>query len=59
MKSQSKSGSSRRVFLAQSSGIASLAAAPWIGRAAASGNDRIGIGLVGLGGVAAPITGTS
>ena len=30
--------------------IASLAAAPWIGRAAATANDRIGIGLIGVGG---------
>ncbi len=49
MRSQSKSGSSRRVFLAQTSGIASLGAVPWIGRAAASANDRIGIGLIGVG----------
>ncbi len=50
MKSQSKSGSSRRGFLVQTSGIASLGAVPWIGRAAVGANDRIGIGLIGVGG---------
>ena len=50
MKSQSKSGSSRRGFLVQTSGVASLGVVPWIGRAAAGANDRIGIGLIGVGG---------
>ncbi|MGC8643878.1 MAG: gfo/Idh/MocA family oxidoreductase, partial [Isosphaeraceae bacterium] len=50
MKTPSTHGSSRRDFLAGASGVASLGASPWIGRAAASANDRIGIGLVGVGG---------
>lgn len=50
MKSPSERGSSRRVFLAGASGAASLGAAPWIARAAASASDRIGIGLIGVGG---------
>jgi predicted dehydrogenase len=50
MKSPSDRGSSRRVFLAGASTMASMGAAPWTGRAAASANDRIGIGLIGVGG---------
>ena len=50
MKSQSNRGSSRRVFLAGASGVASLGAAPWIARAGGHVNDRIGIGLIGVGG---------
>ena len=50
MKSQSKRRSSRRVFLAGASGVASLGAAPWIARAGGHVNDRIGIGLIGVGG---------
>src|SRR4051812_6319750 len=50
MKSPIAIGSSRRTFLSQTSGALSMAASPWIGRAAASPNDRIGIGMIGLGG---------
>ena len=50
MKSPIVSGSSRRTFLSQTSGVLSLGASPWIGRAAGSPNDRIGIGMIGLGG---------
>ena len=50
MKSQSKRGSSRRDFLVQTSGVATLGAATSIARAAARANERIGIGLIGVGG---------
>jgi predicted dehydrogenase len=50
MKSRIERGSSRRVFMAGASGTALLSAAPGIARAAAPASDRIGIGLIGVGG---------
>jgi hypothetical protein len=51
MRKQMREGSSRRAFLSTASSLASLAAgmaAPALG--AKGANDRIGIGLIGVGG---------
>jgi predicted dehydrogenase len=51
MKPHAACGSSRRAFLTQShAGLAALGSSPWPLRGVKSANDRLGIGLIGVGG---------